>query len=138
METVRNIICDNEQNSIKNTTILDYNEYRDLVKSWDSNSNGNKNNDIGTYVTTNLDSNTIRVEKTYWDKLTIIILLILTSDNGNNGRLLDECDYIELNNYDPNFDTYCQGETLHHCLHLLIHSCKIYRWFGMQIVFINV
>ena len=80
METVRNIICDNEQNSIKNTTISDYNEYRDLVKSWDSNSNGNKNNDIGTYVTTNLDSNTIRVE------------------NGNNGRILDECYYIEFNN----------------------------------------
>ncbi|WP_320690182.1 hypothetical protein [Monoglobus pectinilyticus] len=98
METVRNIICDNEQNSIKNATILDYNEYRDLVKSWDSNSNGNKNNDIGTYVTTNLDSNTIRVEKTYWDKLTIIILLILTSDNGNNGKILDECYYIEFNN----------------------------------------
>ena len=95
------------------------------MKSWDSNSNGNKNNDIGTYVTTNLDSNTIRVEKTYWDKLTIIILLILTSDNGNNGRIFDECYYIEFNNLDPNFDTYCQGETLHHCLHLLIHSCKI-------------
>ena len=47
---------------------------------------------------TDLDSNTIRVEKTYWDKLTIIILLILTSDNGNNGRILDECYYIEFNN----------------------------------------
>ena len=43
-ETVTNIIYDNEQNSIESTTISEYNEYRDLVKSWDAYANGDKTN----------------------------------------------------------------------------------------------
>ncbi len=43
-ETVTNIIYDNEQNSIESTSIPEYNEYRDLVKSWDVYANGDKNN----------------------------------------------------------------------------------------------
>ena len=43
-ETATNIIYDNEQNSIESTTISEYNEYRDLVKSWDAYANGDKTN----------------------------------------------------------------------------------------------
>ena len=43
-ETVTNIIYDKEQKSIESTTISEYNEYRDLVKSWGAYANGDKNN----------------------------------------------------------------------------------------------
>lgn len=52
LETVTNIIYDNEQNSIESTTFSEYNEYRNLVKSWDAYANSDKIKDIGTYVTT--------------------------------------------------------------------------------------
>lgn len=43
-EIVTSIIYDKEQNSIESTTISEYNEYRDLVKSWDAYANGDKTN----------------------------------------------------------------------------------------------